>query len=280
MLSNHSDEMRDRLAEPGEFIILHIGGNSTNKQKSGSTIRTKDSQYWFFEVADTALLDREPIKLYDREGNARGPVDSGSGLDFGRLFDSSGDDILRNDDDDWQVYHFSLGVKQPKVRVYPRIPENQNGGGFEYLSGSQPDPTAGSPFGYKRAENLGYEEPDSSFELFAWREGVRSEHQFGFYNDSRAAVDPIVKVKGLSYNLRPVDDQSQMLQLLADNGKPEHEQENKVHTVNWSPVTNEAFSYEVPEEWKDSQNTITVTEANLPSQYEASTNSSSSGGNR
>lgn len=262
--------MKDAVAEPGEFIGLHVGASQSNKQVGGSSIRTKDSQWWFFEVADVAELDRKPIRVFDEGGSALGPIDSGGSIDYTRLRDSAGDDILRNDDDDWQVYHFSLGIKQEKVRVYPRVPENQNGGGFEYLSGDEPDPTTPSDFGYKRYEEIGYENPSSNLDFFAWREGVFSEHQFGFYNDNTVAVDPLLKIQGASYDLRPVSSQSKMLQLLAEVGKPVDEQQTRVITVNWSPVTNRSFSYEVPDEWETSQNTITVQQANLPGDYQAS----------
>jgi len=268
MTHEDTETITESTADVGEYIALHIGGNESSKTASGDTIRTKDSEYWFFEVADTTELTREPTLLYDNSGSPRGPVGANSGQAYTRLYDQNGEDILRNDDDDWQVYHFALGIKQEKVRVYPRVPENQTGGGFEYLSGTEPDPEAPSPLGYYRSENLGFEDPSSDLEFFAWREGVLSEHQFGFYNDNNVAVDPLVKLRGRAYSLRPITDEGSILNLMADVGRPYDQQDNEVNVVNWSPVTLRTFSYEVPEEWKDAQNNISIERGNTAEEYD------------
>lgn len=263
-----SETINDVLLRPGQFLALHIGDSKSNKTVSNDTIRTKDSEFWFFQVADAVTLRRAPIKLNDEDGNSRGPIEAESAVEYGQLYDSQGEDVLRNDEEEWRVYHFSVGVKQDDVRVYPRVPENQNGGGFAYLSGSQPNPTTPDPFGFVPSEEASYEDPTTELEALAWEHGTRSEHQYGFYNDNSYAVDPIVSVVGASYELRPVVEQDALLRLLADIGRPPTDQQNRVHTVDFSKQALRTFSYTVPDEWKDTQNTLSVSEANLPQEIE------------
>jgi len=266
---NHSPStINEARLEPGQFLVLHIGNSKEERTVSNDSIRTKSSQYWFFEVSDAAEIRRQSLSARDSTGAAAGPVAADSGLDYRRLVDSSGSDILRNDDDNWRVYHYSIGAKQNDLRLYPRVPENQNGGGFTYLSGSQPDPTSGEDFGFVESNETGYNDPSIKLESLAWNEGVLSEQQVGFYNTAPVAQDPIISVVGAAYDLLPVVERDAMYNLLADVGRPIDQQQNRVHLVDFSKTTLRTFSYEVPEEWKDAQNTLTVKSANLPEELE------------
>lgn len=258
----------EALLEPEQFLALHIGDTPSSKQISNDTIRTKDSEIWFFQVADVGELTRYPIRLFDTNGSALGPISSGGSQDYTKLFDSNGDDILRNDDDDWTVYHFSIGVRQDDLRIYPRIPTNQNGGAFTYLTGDQPDPTSPSRFGFEWSSQTSIEDPSTRLESVTWRIDTESKTQYGFFNDAEVQLDPILSVVGLAYQLRPVVDQDAKLNLLADMGRPIDKQENRVHTVSYSRAALRTFSYDPPEEWKDAQNSLTVQEANLPEDIE------------
>lgn len=281
------DTINDARLEPGQFLALHIGSGRSNKTVSNDTIRTKDSEFWFFQVADTTDLIEKPIRLYDQAGNPQGPIGANSGSDYSQLFDMNGDDTLRNDERDWTVYHFSVAVQQDNVRIYPRVPENQNGGGFTYLTGDEADPTSPDPFGYIDSTRTDIRNPSTELEALAWRNGQRSVHQYGFFNDNSVQVDPIVSVVGKAYDLRPVTERDAMLNLLADLGKPTDHADNHVHTINFSKSTLRAFSYDVPAGWKDAQNNLEVSRANLPEEIEETlnrskeaSNSSQSGNNR
>jgi hypothetical protein len=260
--------IKENILEPGQFLAIHIGGSESSKTVSGDSIRTKDSEFWFFQIADVASIIQKPIRLYNEAGDPQGPLAADSGINYNQLFDNQGDDALRNDEDDWTVYHFSVGVHQQGIRIYPRVPESQNGGGFTYLSGNEPDPTAPSPYGYVPADQTHVYNPGVELESLAWRSGQRSSHQYGFFNDNEVAIDPVLSVVGAAYNLRPVEGRRQMLNLLADVGRPKSQQENRIHTINFSRSALRSFSYKLPEEWKDSQNTLTVQEANIPEDIE------------
>jgi hypothetical protein len=263
-----TDKIQDALLRPTQFLALHIGESKSNKSYGGDSVRTKDSEFWFFQVADKVNLRQSPVLLRDEDGSKKGPIPANTGVDYGQLFDSNGDDIIRNDEEEWRVYHYSLGVKQDNIRVYPRVPENQNGGGFAYLTGSEPDPTTPDRFGYVPSENLSLENPSVELEALAWEHGVRSEQQYGFFNDNPFAVDPIVSVRGAAYELRPVSEQDALLNLLADIGRPPSKQQNRVHTVDFSNSALRTFSFSVPDEWKDAQNTLSISRANLPEEIE------------
>jgi len=268
MVHNRPQTISEATLESEQFLALHIGDSESSKTVSNDTIRTKDSEIWFFQVADVAELSETPIRLFDETGSSRGPINPDSGIGYNQLYDSNGDDTLRNDDDDFTVYHYSIGVKQDDLRIYPRIPENQNGGGFTYLTGSEPDPFDGDRFGYIPGDETDFVNPSTKLESLAWRNGDLSVHQYGFYNDAEVRIDPLISVVGAAYQLRPVYDRDAMLNLLADMGKPMGDQDNKIHTVDFSRSALRTFSYTVPEEWKDAQNTLTVERANLPEDIE------------
>jgi len=279
MTHTESTRISQELLEPGQFLGIHIGDSDSSKTINDSKVRTRDSEIWFFEVADVGDLTRDGYTLNDSTGSDRGPVGSSSGLDYEQLYDSGGNDILRNDEDDWIIYHFSIGVKQDKIKIYPRVPEGNNGGGFVYLGGSEPSPTNGDNLGFVPSEVTDYEDPSARLESIAWREGTRGIHQYGFYNEDAVQVDPLISIVGLAYQLRPVHEKDAMLNLLADMGKPQEEQDNRIKTVSFSKSTIETFSYDVPDAWKDVDNVITVRQANLPEEIEETLESESGGSN-
>lgn len=273
------DKISDTIIEPGQFLAIHIGDSKSTKTISGDSIRTKNSEFWFFQVADVANLNEKPVRLFDSTGNTRGPIAANSGIDYSQLFDADGNDTLRNDEMDWRIYHFSIGVQQSNIRIYPRIPENQNGGAFTYLTGDEPDPLSPDPFGYVRSDDTDVFDPSPALESIAWRAGQRSVHQYGFYNENDVQVDPIISIVGAAYELRPVTERDAMLNLLADIGKPVDEHDNRVRVVDLSRHNVRTFSFDVPEEWKDAQNNLTVERANLPEEIEKSLEGGEGGDN-
>lgn len=260
--------IREAGVDSEQFLIVHIGESKSNKTVSNDTIRTKDSELWFFQVADVSELIWAPFRLRDSSGTLNGAISSGSGVNYNQFYDSSGDEILRNDDEPWRVYHFSVGCKQNDIRIYPRIPENQNGGGWAYLTGSEPDPTAGDEYGYVPASNTDYDDPGVELETVAWETGNFTEHQYGFYNEGDSDIDPILSIRGYAYELRPVTERDAKLQMLADAGRYRGDQQQATAVVDYSRSALRTFSYDVPEEWKDAENTLTISSANLPEEIE------------
>lgn len=264
-----ADTISDATLESEQFLVIHIGDSFSSKSDNGDRYRTKDSELWFFQVSQAVDLNRDDIKLLDTNGNTVGPISADSGIDYQRLHDDNGDEILRNDENQFRAYHVSVGVRQPEVRVYPRIPENENGGGWSYLSGSEPDPTEGDNFGFVPGYETDYNDPSTDLETIVWREGVQTEHQWGFYNtDPQKDVDPILSIRGAGYELRPVTEEDAMLNLLADIGKTHGRKDSAVKLIDYSQSTLRSFTYDVPEEWKDAQNNLNVSRANLPEEIE------------
>lgn len=264
-----ADTISDATLESEQFLVIHIGDSFSSKSDNGDRYRTKDSELWFFQVSQAVDLNRDDIKLLDTNGNTVGPISADSGIDYQRLHDDNGDEILRNDENQFRAYHVSVGVRQPEVRVYPRIPENENGGGWSYLSGSEPDPTEGDNFGFVPGYETDYNDPSTDLETIVWREGVQTEHQWGFYNtDPQKDVDPILSIRGAGYELRPVTEEDAMLNLLADIQREPGERDNAVKMVEYSKSSLDSFTFEVPEDWKNSENTLSVSEANLAEEIE------------
>lgn len=264
-----ADTISDATLESEQFLVVHVGDSFTSKGTNGDRVRTKDSELWFFQVGQAVELNREDIKLHDTNGNTVGPISANSGVDYQRLHDDNGDDLLRNDDNQFRAYHVSLGVRQPEVRVYPRIPENENGGGWTYLSGSEPDPTQGDNFGFVSGYETDFEDPSTKLETMVWYEGVQTEHQWGFFNtDPQRDVDPILSLRGRGYELRPVTEEDAMLNLLADVGRFEENRDNAVKLVEYSNSALDSFTFEIPEDWKSVENTLSISEANLPEEIE------------
>lgn len=264
-----ADTISDATLDSEEYLVVHIGDSFTSKGTNGDRVRTKDSELWFFQVGQAVELNRDDLKLLDSSGSAVGPISANSGVDYQRLHDDNGDEILRNEDNQFRVYHISIGVRQPEVRIYPRIPENENGGGWTYLSSNEPDPTSADNFGFVNGYDTDYNDPSTQLETIVWHEGVQTETQWGFFNtDPQRAVDPIISIRGKAYELRPVNEEDAMLNLLADVSKPEDQRDSKVKLVEYSNSSADSFTFEVPEDWKRLENTLTIKQANLPEEIE------------
>jgi len=264
MEKEEPDTISDAGLESEEYLVIHIGDSFTTKQVSDDQIRTKDSELWFFQVSDTSELLYRPYKLRDDSGNLVGSIDPDTGVSYQRLWDESGDDILRIEDFNWRVYHYSLGVQQDNVRVYPRIPDNQNGGAFDWLSGSEPRPQDGDPYGYIPSTRTDFEDPSISLEAVSWETASRTPIQYGFYNEGNSAVDPVISVRGFGYELRPVEQQQEKLRILADMSRPEGRRQFAIKSVDYSGNSLRSFSFDPPSAWKDASNNLNVSRVNTP----------------
>jgi len=279
MEKDEPDTISDAGLEAGEYLIVQIGESFSNKQIEGDSIRTKDTEYWFFQVADRTWLNYSPYTLNDSSGATVGSIDSQSGVSYQRLYDGGGDDILRIQDRAWKLYHFSLGVQQDDVRIYPRVPDNQNGGGFDWLSGSEPAPDNGDAYGYIPSEKTEYLDPTIELESISWESASRSPVQFGFYNENpNKPVEPIISVRGWAYELRPVKDEDEMLRLLADSFRFRRNRNNALRQIEFSKSALRSYSYDIPDAWRDVENNLNVSRGNLPNTIIRMVESGVSGG--
>jgi len=269
MPDNTNNTIKEQKLEEEEFLVLHFSPSSSSRTVSGDTIRSKDSVFYFFQVVDTAELVYKPIVPRDESGLELDAIGPDSGTDYDQLRDENGDDILRNTDDDFRVYHYSVGVRQPDIRVYPRIPDSNEGGAFSWLSGSEPDPAEGDSVGYVNSEETDFDEPSTQLEHFSYKQDALTSIQYGFYNESGSiARKPVVSVVGYGYELRPVYQEEDMLQILAQLGKDPSERELAVTQVDFTPTSLRTFTYNTPSDWNSAENNLEVSEANLPTTIE------------
>lgn len=267
------DNIEDAGLGSEDFLAIHILGEFQSQTVSNDTIRTKSSEIWFFQVAGAVPLRYGPFVPHDSEGNELGPINPNSGVQYTQLYDTDGDDILRNDESPWRIYHTALGTRQDQVWIYPRIPEGQNGGGWAWLSAGDPEPTQGDKFGYVNGYETDFDNPSTKLETVTWQQGVRTKHQYGYYNpNDQEAVNPVLSVKGFAYELRPVVEQDAKLNLLADVAKPKSSRDQQVRLVDYSNTALRSFSFSVPDEWRDAENGLEVSRANLPEEIEQQLN--------
>lgn len=265
MFQNTQPEtISEARANPEEYLVVHVGDSYSNKTISNDTLRTKNSELWFFQVSDAAELLYAPYKLRGSDGSLVGDISSGSGSNYQRLYDSDGEDILRVEDRNWRVYHYALGVQQDDIRIYPRIPDNQNGGAWEWLTASQPDPTNGDPYGYIPGERSDYYDPSVSLEGISWETASVTPIEYGFYNEGNTAIEPILSVRGHGYELRPVEQKVEMLRILSELSKPVYNRQVSVTMIDYSRNALRPFTFDPPEAWKDAGNNLQVSRVNLP----------------
>lgn len=249
---------------PGEYLVLSITKQSSRKKVDGNQIDTPVTEYRFFQVASAGDLHYEPLTLHDSGGNLLGTVSDASGVDFQRLRDSNGDDILRVPDTDFNVYHYSLGIdvsglSAGDLRVYPNVQEDRNGV-FDYFQ-NQPDPTTDEPVGWIDATETELNNPSIKFEQVSFKTGQLSPVQYGFFNDSGAGIDFDTldfSVQGKSYALQPVIEKQEKLKLLAESAKPFDERDRTLRTVSLHPFNISSFPLSLPDEWQDSGNDLEV----------------------
>jgi len=271
MYSHRSQTIKERTVDVEDYFVLHISPGTRTVNYDNDTFRLKQSELYFFQVADVSNIVYKPLRFRDSGGNPRGPVASGSHLDYNQLYRDNGEDVLANDENAWRVYQFSVGMKQPYGRLYPRLPEGQNGGAWTYLRANDPNPdsTQGEEkAGYIEAEDTDYDNPSAQLEAVMWEEGERTPFQLGYLNDSPYQIDPILSVVGQAYDLRPVVEDTEKSELLSEIMRSPSNRDVDVLTLKFTRNVLRSYSFEVPGEWNDSDNSITVSRANLPSSIE------------
>ena len=263
-MTENSTTISDNKLDPEDFLVLHFSPSRKSNEISGDTVRTKVSELYFFQVVDVSEITYNPLRIRDKVGEEVGVIEPGEGIDYNQLFDENGDDILRNSDDPWRIYHYSLGMRQSGVRIYPRIPDANYGGGFSWLSGSEPDPREGDEVGYVMSGDTDYNDPSTKLEGFVNEQDDLTEIQFGYYVDEgEVPKRPILSVVGYAYELRPVHDREQMLEILADVSL--YEPQHNVTLVNYTRNSLRTHNTDIPDEWLSAENTLTVSDSNTSS---------------
>lgn len=263
-MTEYSTTISDNKLDPEDFLVLHFSPSRKSNRISGDTVRTKVSELYFFQVVDVSEITYNPLRIRDSVGDEVGVINPGEGIDYNQLFDKNGDDILRNSDDPWRIYHYSLGMRQSGVRIYPRIPDANYGGGFSWLSGSEPDPREGDEVGYVMSGETDYNNPSTKLEGFVNEQDDLTEIQFGYYVDEgEVPKRPILSVVGYAYELRPVHDREQMLEILADVSL--YEPQHNVTLVNYTRNSLRTHNTDIPDEWLSAENTLTVSDSNTSS---------------
>lgn len=243
-------------------ILLEIEGQIPvpGKEKTNVTLR-RGKAYVFQVQSISKILKREPYLLRDSDGNLVSALGPEEGLGFEFLFGRDKYDILRNEDHEWLIYHMSIAVQQPEIRIYPQIPPAELLGGWDYLVSNQPYPQEGSDYGYVAGKDIeDYFNPPAALETLGWKkkEGEKSYNKYGFYNESTVKdILPIFNVLGRGYIVHPVMDEASKRKIVA--GPPYGPPRT---LVSLGPVRS-LFSLDTPTEWDEANCYLNIEQAML-----------------
>lgn len=256
-----------RLIGEREFLVVEVWEGETKQEApDGDKLVFRKGTAYVFQVQNISkYLKYEPYLIHDANGASIGPLTADAtlkGIDYTRLYDADGDDILRIVDDPWILYHYSLSVRQPEIRIYPQIPPSALGGGWEYLVTSEPYPQAGSDYGYVAGKEMDdYFDPPASLESLAWKSGVNSYNRYGFYNESEEKdIYPILNVMGRGYAVHPIMDDETKKKIVA--GPPAGPPRT---LVSIGPIRN-LYAIPTPSEWDEADCSITIKKGMLGQQ--------------
>jgi len=265
MPAEEPEEISSRIGSTGDYLVISVQKveKPLDNDNLGSTVRTNETEHWIFQIDAAKEFVQRPfnagasVQSYKAAANISPEVpylDPDEGATPVPLIDENANDILRNDEDDWYVYHGTVAPLQEEIRVYPQIPESQPDGVFKYLSSNRPAPTAGDIVGYEDGndtENF-YDPKTTLNEFIAWNEDANTSLSFGFYNsDQERRITPKLNITGAGYSLSPVvgEEDKRMVLDEAIKGNP-----NVVHKQ-WGAIR-DSFSFDVPDEWTDAGNVL------------------------
>jgi len=268
-MSGVAEGIRERLLRERDYLVIEKFEDTIDVDvpETGKRITLRKGKAFVFQIQGVARnLKYEPYQLYTQGGVAIPALPPGTGLPYQRLYNSNGEDILRVEDDAWVIYHFSIAVQQPEIRIYPQIPPDIDMGGWEYLTAGQPQPNAGSNFGYVAGREIAdYYNPPASLETIGWRGKDRvsskSYARFGFWNESALKIiSPIFNIYGRAYLVHPVMEEEAMRKIVA--GPPV----GPARTLVFEGPIRAPYSLPVPTDWEIAKNYIPITGATLPQQ--------------
>lgn len=271
-----SERVSEHLAGGGEFLVLTFTKSKSELRDidTSRAVRVKTREHWFFKVESSKRITYRPYNagqavagFKQQTGGSPDPyLESDEGVGPVRLIDQNGNDILRNDDDPWYVYHIATVPLQGDIRVYPQIPDSQPGGVFKYLSNNRPAAAAGDPVGYTSGDDHpSFYDPQTGLATtLTWETGIQSQLTYQFYNENQNRRKiPKLNIYGAGYVLTPITNEAVQRNLL-NAASLGHE---SVTHVDWGPIR-ESFSYEVPDEWDDTGNYIEETAPSIPEEFQ------------
>jgi len=267
MPAEEPEEMSSRIGTTGDYLVISIQKveSPLDDDRVQGTVRTNEVEHWVFQIDASKQFIQRPfnagasVQAFKAAAGIIPEVpylDPDEGTTEVPLIDQNANDILRNDDDDWFIYHGTVAPLQEKLRVYPQIPESQPDGVFRYLSSRRPAPTEGDIVGYEDGNDVEdfYDPKTGISEFIAWNEDGNTSLSFGFYNsDQQRRITPKLSISGAGYSVSPVvgEDNIKAVIEAAIEGHP-----NVVH-YQWGAIR-DSFSFEVPGEWTDAGNVITT----------------------
>lgn len=263
----NEEEISEKLGDTGDYLVISIQKTekpleSDSLERTG-TVRTNESEYWIFQIDAAKRLILRPfnaaasVTAYKERAGispATPYLEPDEGTVEVPLVDENGNDVLRNDQDDWFVYHAAVAPLQENLRVYPFVPESQPDGVFQYLSNNRPAPTQGDNVGYVDGNDTGdFYNPNGGLnEVLAWNEDSTTSLSFGLYNnDQERRIIPKLAIDGAGYSLSPILDEPQKRKVLraAFNDDP-----SVVH-FQWGAIR-DSFTFDVPDEWTNANNQV------------------------
>lgn len=268
-MSGVAEGIKERLLRERDYLVIETLESSHNIEvaETGRAITVRDGKAYVFQVQGVCrALKYEPYLIRTQDGALNGAITAGAGLAYQRLWDANGEDILRIKDDAWTIYHFSIAVQQPEIRIYPQIPPAELMGGWEYLVSNQPQPTAGSDYGYVAGREIeDYYDPPATLETLGWRgkelASNRSYNTYGFWNEAATKdIDPILNIFGRGYLVHPVMDEEAKRKIVA--GPPA----GPARTLVYIGPIRSPYSMPVPTDWNNANCWIPIQRATLPQQ--------------
>lgn len=262
-----SESIDEKIGDTGDYLVISVQKTEKpleddNLEQTG-IVRTNEHEHWIFQIDAAKPLILRPfnaaasVTAYKKQAGISPVVpylEPDEGTVEVPLVDENGNDVLRNDEDDWFVYHVAVSPLQENLRVYPFVPESQPDGVFQYLSNNRPAPTQGDVVGYVDGNDTeDFYDPDGGLnEVLAWNEGSNTDLSFGLYNnDQERRIIPKLSIDGAGYSLSPILGEAEKRKVLF---KAFNDDQNVVH-FQWGALR-DSFTYEVPDEWTNADNVI------------------------
>jgi hypothetical protein len=213
---NGTETIQSRLREPGHGLVIAM---ALEEQLQVNRKTTQTYKAWFFKVTKTAPYYHEYEQLPS--------FTEGDFIDYSYLGDGgigTGEDILRNEIDDYHVLHFGYAPESPNLRVYENVSPSSDPNRAVDREGQPdfPNPKAGSQTGFITSRQI-YNKysPPRSTERVSFRNDDDGEFlHFGFRAENDiSAQNATLHLTGAGYKLAPVTStqmQDEMVSIVTD----------------------------------------------------------------
>jgi len=270
-----AEDFTEEVADGGDFLVLTFlkSKNEYPGITSGTPVRVKSREHWFFKVEASRRITLRPYNAGQavaafnqaQNGTTRAYLEPQEGIGPVALVDGNGEEILRNDDDEWFLYHVGVSPLQGDIRVYPQIPDSQPGGVFQYLGASRPAAQVGDNVGYVSGDDHpSFYDPEWGISTtLVWHQGIQTNVKYQFFNEHQTRRKiPLLNVFGAGYSITPILDDEIQQNLLesTSGGHPD------VTHVEFGPIR-ETYSYNVPDEWDNAANYVEEVEPTIPDKF-------------